>query len=666
MPLEERTMLFERVLIANRGEIAMRIIRACRELGISPVAVYSEADARALHARLADRAVAIGPAPAVQSYLRGEAIIAAALQVGATAIHPGYGFLSENAVFAARCREAGLVFVGPPPEVIAAMGGKIGARAIAQAADVPVVPGYDGPEQDLDALLSQAERIGYPLLIKASAGGGGKGMRVVRDRAAFAAAREGAQREAASAFGDATVFLEKLIERPRHVEIQIFADAFGNVVHLGERECSIQRRHQKILEESPSPALTPALRQMMGDAAVRLARAASYVNAGTVEFVLDAQGRFYFLEMNTRLQVEHPVTELVSGRDLVHLQFAIAAGQPLPFTQEQVSLRGHAIEARIYAEDPVTFLPAIGRLNLIEAPGGPGVRVDSGLSSGDEVTVHYDPMIAKLIVAAADRGVAIARMQQALADYVVLGLTTNLPLLRALLAHPAFVAGDTHTSFLHEHPLDVAPVPLTLEVLAAAAILDLQSQRTVDDPFARLWRASGLGMPLHYMSDGAEHGLLLDDAGGAYTVNSGERRLQVRCVFANTDELELHIDGRQGSERFRYARDDSGTLLIAWRGSGYRFTRRADLNLDTVGNGQQQQDSAGLLAPMPGRVVKVLVVEGELVSTSQPLLVLEAMKMEHTVVAPYTAVVQRIPYVEGASVAGGAALIELRKIEAAL
>ncbi|NJM07955.1 acetyl-CoA carboxylase biotin carboxylase subunit [Candidatus Gracilibacteria bacterium] len=652
--------MFERVLIANRGEIAVRIIRACRELGMSPVAVYSAADAQALHVRLADRAIAIGPAPAAQSYLRGEAIVAAALEAGARAVHPGYGFLAENDVFAAQCRTAGLVFVGPPPEVIAAMGGKIGARAIAQAANVPVVPGYDGHAQTGAALLIEAERIGYPLLIKASAGGGGKGMRVVRSSVEFAAALEGAQREAAAAFGDTTVFLEQLIERPRHIEIQVLADSHGTIVHLGERECSIQRRHQKILEESPSPALTPELRQAMGAAAVRVARAANYVNAGTVEFVLDAQGRFYFLEMNTRLQVEHPVTELVSGLDLVQLQFAIAAGQPLPFSQAQLHQRGHAIEVRLYAEDPITFLPAVGRLQLLEPPVGPGVRVDTGLSSGDEVTVHYDPMIAKLIVVGADRAAAIARMQRALAEYAVLGLTTNLPLLQAIVAHPAFVAGATHTSFLADHQLKLRQPPLVPELLAAATIVELRAQPTHErDPFARLWRMSGLGVPLSFKSDSGEQLVLADVDGDQYTLTIGERRIQAHCTYARPDELLLRFDAQTQVERFRIARDTTGAILIAWRGANYHIERRPALSLDTAGKRQLAQAGSSLLAPMPGTVVKVLVVEGETVAEGQALLVIEAMKMEHTVVAPAAGVVQRLPYAAGASVAGGVPLVEI-------
>ncbi|WP_129626530.1 acetyl/propionyl/methylcrotonyl-CoA carboxylase subunit alpha [Candidatus Oscillochloris fontis] len=660
-------MTFKRILIANRGEIAVRIIRACRELGISPAVVYSEADAGALHVRLADVAMQIGPPAAAQSYLRGEKLIEAAQALGAEAIHPGYGFLSENAAFARMCREAGIVFIGPPAEAIEAMGGKIGARRIAVAAGVPVAPGYDGADQSETTLAAEAERIGFPLLVKASAGGGGKGMRVVNSLAEFPAALEGARREAGAAFGDATVFLERLILRPRHVEIQILADSHGNVVHLGERECSIQRRHQKILEESPSPALSPALRSAMGDAAVRAARAAGYVNAGTVEFVLDPDGNYYFLEMNTRLQVEHPVTELVTGLDLVRLQIAVAAGEPLPFTQEQVTFRGHAIEVRLYAEDPVTFLPAIGKLALLDPPLGPGVRVDSGLTSGDEVTVYYDPMIAKLIVSGADRHAAIDRLRCALDDYAVLGLTTNLPLLRAIVTNPTFIAGATHTGFLAEQQIHAAP-PKTLphQVLAAAAVWELQVQTQVAprSPFENRWRADGIETPLTLTFGHEEHTLRVKRARATWHIYAAEGAVTTQVASLRTDELILSFENAE-RERFRVARDAAGDLLIAWRGDAYRLTRSVPLSADSVGRTGHGHDGGSLTAPMPGTLVKVLVSEGETVVEGQPLLVLEAMKMEHTVVAPYAGIVRRIPFKAGSSVTGGADLIEVEAQEEA-
>ena len=656
--------MFKRILIANRGEIAVRIIRACRELGLSPVAVYSEADAQALHVRLADAAVCVGPPAATQSYLRAEALIAAAYQLGAEAIHPGYGFLSENAAFARQCAEAGLVFIGPPPAAIEALGGKIGARTLAQRAGVPVVPGYDGADQTIERLFSEAERIGFPLLVKASAGGGGKGMRAVHDPAMFAEALAGARREAKAAFGDDTVFLERLLIRPRHIEIQILADSHGHVLHLGERECSIQRRHQKIIEEAPSPALTPTLRAEMGAAAVRVARAAGYVNAGTVEFVFDQSGHFYFLEMNTRLQVEHPVTELITGLDLVRWQIAIAAGVRLPFTQDKLHVRGHAIEARLYAEDPVTYLPAIGRLALFDPPLGPGVRVDAGLTTGDEVTVHYDPMLAKLIVFGESRAAAIDRLRRALDDFAVLGLTTNLPLLRAIAAHPAYGAGATHTGFLSDHPLDTAaPTKLPTTVLIAAAFIELApTVGRPHDPFATHWRANGGALPLRFEADGTNYALTVRSGSDGWTFQLDGHQHSAQRMAASPSELTLRLGDQ--IERFRTARDETGALLISWRGHAYRLTRPVPLSADSATRVGGGHDAASLTAPMPGTLVRVLVCEGESVREGQPLLVLEAMKMEHTVVAPYAGTVRRLPFAQGGSVAGGVILIELEAEDA--
>ena len=468
------------VLVANRGEIAVRVIRACRELGLGAVAVCSEADRKAAHAELADRAVVIGPPEPAASYLRGDLILEAALQAGADAIHPGYGFLAENAGFAEACAAAGITFIGPSPAVIRAMGEKTAARALMEAAGVPVVPGSRLPEPGADgvvaadAVLAVCDRVGYPLLVKAAFGGGGKGMRLVQERGQVVAACEAAAREARGAFGDGTVYVERYLARPRHVEFQVFGDGHGNVVHLFERECSIQRRHQKIIEESPSPALDDGLRARMGAAAVAAARAVGYEGAGTVEFLLDEAGSFYFLEMNTRLQVEHPVTELVTGQDLVRAQILVAGGATLPWRQEDLSVRGHAIECRVYAEDPENgFLPSLGRLLLLREPSGPGVRVDSGVRQGDEVTLHYDPMIAKLSVHAHDRPAAIARMQAALRGYPILGVATNHEYLLAVLATSAFGEGRLQTGFLDEHLSgwrgDRAATAATALLAAAAA-----------------------------------------------------------------------------------------------------------------------------------------------------------------------------------------------------
>ncbi len=448
-------MTLRRVLIANRGEIAIRIARACREAGIESVAVYSEADADAPHVRAADLAVPIGAAASSQSYLSIAAIVAAARQTACDAVHPGYGFLSENARFARACDEAGLVFVGPPSSVIDRMGSKVAARQLMARAGVPVVPGDTPADQTEAGVVAAAERVGFPVLVKASAGGGGKGMRVVRDRASAGALIAAARREATAAFGDGTLYVERLLERPRHVEIQVFGDTQGHVVHLFERECSIQRRHQKVIEESPSTALTPAVRRAMGAAAVAAARAAQYVNAGTIEFLLEGQGdsaSFYFLEMNTRLQVEHPVTEAVTGVDLVRAQFTVAAGGELPWTQEELTQRGHAIECRVYAEDPANgFLPQAGPLLLYREPCAPGVRIDSGFVEGGVVSVNYDPLIAKVTVTAESRQAAIERASAALRAFPILGIRTNVPFMIRLLAHPDFAAGRLHTGFIEEH-----------------------------------------------------------------------------------------------------------------------------------------------------------------------------------------------------------------------
>jgi acetyl-CoA carboxylase biotin carboxylase subunit len=466
-------MAFRRVLIANRGEIALRIIRGCREAGIETVAVYSDADAMAPHVRAADFAVRVGPASPAESYLNIPAIIEAGTASGADAVHPGYGFLSERPAFARACEAAALTFIGPPASAIESMGSKIGARALMERAGVPVVPGRTPSDQTDAGVAAAAGEIGFPVLIKASAGGGGKGMRVARDAASLREAIPAARREAAAAFGDGTLYVERLVERPRHVEIQVFADGHGNAVHLFERDCSIQRRHQKVIEESPSPALTPALRHRMGEAAVAAALACGYRNAGTIEFLVEGSGdaaTFYFLEMNTRLQVEHPVTEAVTGTDLVRAQLQVAAGGVLPWRQTDLSQRGHAIECRVYAEDPAAgFLPQAGPLLLYREPRGPGIRVDSGVEEGGDVPVHYDPMLAKLIASGETREAAIARAVAALRGFPVLGVRTNIPFLIAVLGHPAFVGGDVDTGFIEAHVDDLLRVPEAPEAVHAAA-----------------------------------------------------------------------------------------------------------------------------------------------------------------------------------------------------
>ena len=648
------------LLVANRGEIAARIIRACREQGIRAVAVYSDADRAALHVRLADEAYRIGPAPAAESYLRADAIVEVALRCGADAVHPGYGFLSEREHFARICAEAGLIFVGPPPAAIALLGSKIAAKRLAVAHDVPVVPGYDGDDQRPETLLGEAERIGFPLLIKASAGGGGKGMRAVTQVGDFVAALEGARREALAAFGDDAVLLEKLLPRPRHVEIQILADHYGGVVHLGERECSIQRRHQKIVEEAPCVALSDSLRAAMGSSAVRLTRAAGYQNAGTVEFMLDADGGYYFLEMNTRLQVEHPVTECVTGRDLVHLQLAVASGAPLPFSQNEIVLRGHAIEARIYAEDPVTFLPATVPVAALSAPVGPGVRVDVGLESGDEVTVHYDPMVAKLIVHAPDRAAAVRRLRCAIDDFAVLGLTTNLSLLRAIAHDQAFAGGTTHTDFLEETGLaaSLTMEPVPPEVLVAASLhLVLPIERTAD-PFIALWRDGG-GMRRARLRAGATPAEVIYSNVQSQRLSAqvGEEAFEVEVVARRGAARHLRFGERQ--ERF-FVASSGDVSYVQWRGRHFRLDHVHGLRVDDLLlSGSGSGGHANLQAPMSGTITRVLVREGEQVVKGAPLVVLEAMKMEHTLAAPHDGVIRKVPYEVGQLVNGGTTLIEL-------
>ncbi|HET7480718.1 MAG TPA: biotin carboxylase N-terminal domain-containing protein [Rubrobacteraceae bacterium] len=652
-------MTVGKLLVANRGEISVRVIRTCRELGIRSVAVYSEADERAMHRRLADEAYAIGPAPAPESYLNIERLVEAIERSGAAAVHPGYGFLSESAAFARAVREAGAVWVGPPPEAMEAMGFKVRAKEIARRADVPTVPGYDGSDDSEERLAEEAERIGYPVLVKASAGGGGRGMRAVTNPKEFAEAVRGARREAEAAFGDGSVFLEKLLEDPRHVEVQIIGDDHGNVVHLYERECSIQRRHQKVVEEAPSPALSPELRETICDAAVRLAREAGYSNAGTVEFLLDGED-FYFLEMNARLQVEHPVTEMVAGLDLVRLQLAVAAGDALPFRQEDVTLRGSAIEARIYAEDDAG-MPVGGKLLDLILPQGAGVRNDTGFDVGDEVPINYDSMLAKLIVHAPDRSAAVRRLRRALDDYSVLGVPTNLPLLDRIAGHPAFAAGETTTGFLDQHALaDPAQKDIPRTALLIGAAADLSRSATSGDAFTLgPWRMMG-ALQIRYDVCG--------DTRAVEAARAGPRTLKL-TVTEETSTLEvLHVtDGRiralvdGESAEAEFAADRSG-LTLSFGGETYRLARPAPPDVDEAGPGGDSA-GAGLTAPMPGTIVKIVASEGDEVEEGQLLLVLEAMKMEQPVTAPHAGTVTSLPYGEGSLVPGGAVLAEIERPE---
>ena len=652
-------MSFDKLLIANRGEVAVRIIRACKELGIRTVAVYSEIDEGAMHVRLADEAYPIGPAPATESYLNVERLVEAIERSGAEAVHPGYGFLSESADFARAVEGAGAIWVGPSPEAMEAMGLKVKAKEIARSADVPTVPGYDGEDESEERLAEEAERIGYPVLVKASAGGGGRGMRAVARPRDFLEALRGAKREAASAFGDDSVLLEKFVENPRHIEVQVIGDNHGNVIHLYERDCSIQRRHQKVIEEAPSPALDPELREEMCDAAVRLAQEAGYRNAGTVEFLLEGD-EYYFLEMNTRLQVEHPVTERVTDLDLVQLQLTVAAGEQLPVSQEDVALRGSAIEARIYAEGE-GGLPAGGRLLAFAPPGGPGTRNDVGVESGDEVSVHYDPMIAKLVVFAPNREMAVRRLRRALEDYTILGIPTNLPLLKRIAEHPAFAAGETATDFLEKHQLAEPPVeiPVPGEAILLAAAGELISGRTTAEPFAAgPWRHLG-SVRLRYRTGEAEHRVEAERLGSnTFRLQLEEDESVVEVLAFRDGEMHATLDGNPIRAGFVL---DGLDVRLSLHGVVYELSKPGPPAVDEVGPGGTDMGGASLTAPMPGTVVKVLVDEGDEVEEGQLLLVLEAMKTEQSVAAPHAGVVRSLPYAEGAGVPGGAVLAELEE-----
>ena len=653
--------MFRKILIANRGEIALRVQRTCRSLGIPTVAVYSDADRRALHVLEADEAVHIGPAPPTESYLNIEAIVRAALETGAEAVHPGYGFLSENPAFAEACARAGLVFIGPPAEAIRAMGDKSAARKMVAARGVPVVPGYDGDGQEPALLLREAERIGFPVMIKAAAGGGGRGMRLVSAPSEFAEAVESARREALRAFGDGRLLLERAIVGGRHVEVQVLADAHGNVIYLGERDCSTQRRHQKVIEEAPSPAVGPELRRRMGEAAVEVARAVGYRNAGTVEFLLDAQGNFYFLEMNTRLQVEHGVTELVTGLDLVALQIAIAAGQPLPLRQEDVRLNGHAIECRIYAEDPFRgYLPSSGRITVFEPPTGEGIRNDVGTYPGDEITAYYDPLIAKLLTWGRDRREALARMADALQRYRIEGVRTNLPLLRAVVSHPVMLAGQMTTDFLETglSPEALAVSPPREALLAAFGAL-ASGALGGGDPWRSFgpWRLGG-ARSLRLEHEGTEWTLegRRDPAeSGRWLVRLGDQLFKARFLPAGAGHLLVEIDGHAWPASVSWT--DHG-LSVSQGGQVYRFAWRGPSGAAARAAGAAQAEQR-LTAPLHGLVLRVLVKEGQRVRARQTLLVLEAMKMEHTVDAPSDGIVKKVHCKEGDRVAEGALLIEL-------
>ena len=661
--------MFRRLLIANRGEIACRIAATAKRMGLHVTAVHSEADAGARHVRTADESVCIGPARAQASYLDIDALIDAARRTGAEAVHPGYGFLSENAEFAERVAGAGLVFVGPPADAIRAMGSKSAAKKIAADANVPLVPGYHEPDFAPERLAEAAEEIGYPVLVKASAGGGGRGMRIVERAEDLADALAAAEREAAAAFGDGALLLERYIARPRHVEVQVLADAHGTVLHLLDRDCSIQRRHQKVIEEAPAPGLPGPLRAEMGEAAVRLARAIGYVGAGTVEFLVEDGSAFHFIEMNTRLQVEHPVTEMVTGLDLVEWQLRIAAGEPLALAQGEIAASGHAVEARLYAEDPARgFLPQTGRLAHLAFPQRrPGLRIDSGVETGDEVTPFYDPMIAKVVAWGEDRERARLALAEALADTRIAGLNTNLFFLETLVRHPAFAEAALDTHFIETHGVAAVEPPggdtEAMRAMAAVAVLEdragrlLARQEAAPDRFSPwgrsdAWRLNGAGRDrLDFDDNGEKVTYEVAHAGGGYLLDNGERSIPVGSVARGADgSLTAEVDGRR---RNGVVIADGGRLTVFLGGS------RRDILLEDPGAAADSAEVGGgrLTSPMPGTVVRVLVEAGQTVAKDTPLLVLEAMKMEHTIAAPADGTVEALPFAVGDRVEEGVELV---------
>ncbi len=661
--------MFKRLLIANRGEIACRIARTARQMGIATIAVYSDIDRDALYVKQCDQSFALGDVSPKQSYLDMDIILSAAKQCDARAIHPGYGFLAENPAFAERCQQAGMVFIGPTPQSIRLMGSKSAARKSVAAAGLPLLPGYDGDQQDPAGLQQHADDIGYPLLIKAVAGGGGKGMRVVESRDDFYASLAAVKRESASAFGDHRVMLEKFLTVARHIEIQIFADQYGNFVHLFERDCSMQRRRQKVIEEAPAAAMTQALRNKMAAAAVQCARAIGYVGAGTVEFLLAPNGEFYFMEMNTRLQVEHPVTEMVSGQDLVEWQIRVADGQPLPCAQSQLSLSGHAVEARIYAENPDRqFLPASGRIHFIQQPHNQaGVRVDSGIQTGDTVSPHYDPMISKLIVWGRCRSAALQKMDAALAECKILGVQSNIAFLRALTTHAQFQQGNTDTRFIDTHYDELTALePVNLDHLLALACgyeLVRKTQSRVQSPHsghADKWSPWSAG-------DGWQNNLIRTSA---MEFAYDDRIFQVDVEFSRNNPVlwlpsgACAVEGEMpdrhhirlklnGQSVTAVIAGSDNELMIHYAGRSHRLEL-----IDRRFQGAANDLQAGTLtAPMPGLVVAVEVAVGDRVSAGTPLLIIEAMKMEHLVKSPKPGIVREINHAVGDQVRDGDALL---------
>jgi 3-methylcrotonyl-CoA carboxylase alpha subunit len=662
--------MFDKILIANRGEIACRVARTARRMGVRTVAVYSDADADALHVEACDEAYRIGPPPPRESYLDGDAIIAIARSSGAQAIHPGYGFLSENEAFASACASAGIVFIGPPPSAIAAMGSKSAAKRIMGAARVPLVPGYHGDDQQVAVLAREAARIGFPVLIKATAGGGGKGMKIVERDADFTAALASAQREAKAAFGDDRVLLERYLTAPRHIEIQVFADTHGNVVHLFERDCSVQRRHQKVLEEAPAPGMTSERRVKMGDAAVAAAKAIGYVGAGTVEFIAEQDGTFYFMEMNTRLQVEHPVTEMITGLDLVEWQLRVAAGEALPLAQSDIALRGHAIEARIYAEDPERgFLPSIGKLvHLVSPRTSANVRVDTGVRAADTISPYYDPMIAKLVAYGEDRPAALRRLAEALSEYEIAGVATNVAFLSRVVTHDAFASGRIDTGLIDRHRAELfpPPAPAAEHVLVAAAIaqtLAIERERereatTSGDPYSP-WHAVD---PWWINTD--SHAITLHFGDGIEGAKIAVGRLADRYrIGVGGKHIDTDVRSRDGRLAIVMPTGEFTAAVVAIGEERHVFTRGEHRRLTLIDPlahaGEEIVHGGHLAAPMSGTVVAVMVRPGDRVAKGAALIVLEAMKMEHTITSPSDGAVTAVNYAVGDRVTEGADLVDV-------
>ncbi len=653
--------MINKLLIANRGEIACRIMRTARAMGISTVAVYSSADRHAQHVQMADESVFIGPAASAESYLVIEKIIAAAKQTGADAIHPGYGFLSENEAFADACADNNIIFVGPPTSAIAAMGSKSAAKSIMSEAEVPLVPGYHGNEQGVKKLKDEADKIGYPVLLKAAYGGGGKGMRVVESAKDFDEALQSAKREAKASFSNDKMLVEKFITRPRHVEIQVFCDEHGNAVYLAERDCSVQRRHQKVIEEAPAPALSERTRKAMGEAAVRAAQAIDYVGAGTVEFLLDTDNSFYFMEMNTRLQVEHPVTEMVTGQDLVEWQLRVASGETLPLAQDQITLHGHAFEARIYAEDPANdFLPSTGTLHHLRTPETSAhVRIDSGVVEGDEVSAFYDPMIAKLVVWGEDRTIALRRLLQALDDYRIAGVRTNIDFLRAIARHKDFQRAELTTRFIEKHhdALFQAPADATIEEYAVLATLaeNLIEQSSGNDVWRharnfRLNQPAQFGLQLQHSEQ--DYNVSLTATADGWRSNYNDSVWQAEL---HGDKLQVSKDGHSFNVYVMHTEHD---ITVFSSALSVRFARH--LVTDTLA---QDKAAGSMNAPMNGTIVEVLVQPGDEVEAEQAVVIMEAMKMEYTIRASHAGTVEQVFYAAGDLVSDGAELVSIKAEE---